>query len=69
LPASTPHLVHWKKPPAALFVPVHCAANAAKVIGYGNQSTQTIHQRSRGTHRLLEEVSLITITSTNGFKK
>ena len=41
----------------------------AKIRGYGNQSTETIHQRSRGAHRLLEEVSLITTTSTSGCRK
>ena len=40
-----------------------------KMKGYGNQSTQAIHQRSRGAHAVLEEVSLITTTRTSASRK
>ena len=40
-----------------------------EIGSHGNQSNQTIHQRSRGAHRLLEEVSLITTTSTSDCRK
>ena len=40
-----------------------------RIGAHGNQSTQTFHQRSRRAHRLFEEVSLITTTSTSGCRK
>ncbi len=46
-----------------------CSERCVRICGYGNQSDQTVDQRSRGTHRFLEEVSLITTTSTNAFRK
>ncbi len=54
---------------AELPAPQDRVIECVRIRGNGNQSNQTVDQRSRGTHRFLEEVSLITTTSTNVCRK